>query len=282
MLPERTHQDPAEQDPTDKARESAGSSAKISIAILACNEAENLRRTLPSVAWADELVLVDSGSTDDTVAIAREFGAKVFLESWKGYGPQMNSAIDKCTGGWIFSLDADEVMTPELQAEIAELIAGNPQFDAYWAPRRNRIFGRWMRHGGQYPDYKLRLFRRGTARLPEDTEPHATPKWAGPKGKLRGDLLHYQYPTVALYVEHMNRYSSASVPLVLRKGRNCRGLVEFVAMIVVNPALTFVKNYFFRLGFLDGREGLLFHLYHSAYISWKYAKAWEPSSSTKR
>jgi len=250
---------------------------KLSIAILAMNEAENLRRTLPSVAWADELILVDSGSTDGTIEIAKEFGAKVHSEPWKGYGPQMNSAIDKCTGEWVFSLDADEVLTPELQASIQTLLAGKPEFDAYWVPRRNRIFGRWMRFGGQYPDYKLRLFRQGTARLPEDTEPHATPKWAGPKGKLSGDLLHYQYPTVALYVEHMNRYSSASVPLVLRKGRTCRGLVEFAAMTVVNPALTFVKNYCFRLGFLDGREGLLFHLYHSAYTSWKYAKAWEAS-----
>jgi glycosyltransferase involved in cell wall biosynthesis len=250
---------------------------KISFAILACNEAANLRRTLLSVAWADELVLVDSGSTDDTVSIAEEFGARVFSEPWKGYGPQMNSAIDKCTSQWVFSLDADEELTPELQEEIQTLIKGQPPFDAYWIPRRNQIFGRWMRHGGLYPDYKLRLFRQGTARLPEDTEPHATPKWAGPKGKLRSDLLHYQYPTVALYIEHMNRYSSASVPLVLRKGRNCLGLFEFVAMTVLNPILTFTKNYFFRAGFLDGREGLLFHLYHSTYISWKYAKAWQIS-----
>ena len=250
---------------------------KISIAILACNEAANLRRTLPSVAWADELILVDSGSTDDTVSIAEGFGAKVFSEPWKGYGAQMNSAIDKCTSEWVFSLDADEELTPELQAEIKALLKGEPKFNAYWVPRRNQIFGRWMRHGGQYPDYKLRLFRQGTARLPEDTEPHATPKWSGPKGRLQGDLLHYQYPAVALYIEHMNRYSSASVPLVLRKGRSCLGISEFIAMAVINPVLTFVKNYIFRAGFLDGREGLLFHLYHSSYISWKYSKAWEVS-----
>lgn len=248
---------------------------KLSIALLACNEARTIRRVLESVAWADELVLVDSGSTDGTIEIAREFGAKIYSEPWKGYGPQMNSAIDKCSNPWIFSLDADEELTPDLQAEIRALLAGKPAFDAYWIPRRNQIFGRWMRYGGQYPDYKLRLFRQGTARLPEDTEPHATPKWAGPKGRLKGDLLHYQYPTVALYVEHMNRYSSASVPLVLRKARGYRGLGEFLAMGVANPALTFLKNYILRLGFLDGREGLLFHLYHSAYISWKYAKAWE-------
>jgi glycosyltransferase involved in cell wall biosynthesis len=257
--------------------------APLSVALLAHNEAANVRRTLESVAWAAEIVLVDSGSTDETVAIATEFGCKVFVEPWKGYGPQMNSAIDKCTCPWVFSLDADEVLTLELQSEIQTLILApdQPAFDAYWVPRRNRIFGRWMRHGGQYPDYKLRLFRQGTARLREDTEPHATPKWDGPKGKLRGDLLHFQYPTVALYVEHMNRYSSASVPLVLRKGRTCSGLAEFLAMAVLNPILTFVKNYVFRFGFLDGREGLLFHLYHSAYISWKYAKAWETTRSGK-
>ena len=110
---------------------------KLSIAILACNEAANLRRTLPSVSWADELVLVDSGYTDDTIAIARSFGAKVFSEPWKGYGPQMNSAIDKCTSPWVFSLDADEELTPELQTEIQSLLKSKPAFDAYWVPRRN-------------------------------------------------------------------------------------------------------------------------------------------------
>ncbi len=256
----------------------------LSIALLACNEAATMRRVLESVRWADEIVLVDSGSTDGTLAIAEEFGVKIFSEPWKGYGPQMNSAIDKCSCDWIFSLDADEELTPELGAEIRALLAAKPKLDAWWAPRRNQVFGRWMRHGGQYPDYKLRLFRRGTARLREDTEPHATPKWDGPKGRLKNDLLHYQYPTLAVYLEHMNRYSSASVPLVLRKGRGYRSLAGFLAMGVANPLLTFMKNYFLRLGFMDGREGLLFHLYHSGYVSWKYAKAWEASrgESSKR
>ena len=249
----------------------------LSIALLACNEAATMRRVLESVRWADEIVLVDSGSTDGTLAIAEEFGVKIFSEPWKGYGPQMNSAIDKCSCDWIFSLDADEELTPELGAEIRTLLAAKPKLDAWWAPRRNQVFGRWMRHGGQYPDYKLRLFRRGTARLREDTEPHATPKWDGPKGRLKNDLLHYQYPTLAVYLEHMNRYSSASVPLVLRKGRGYRSLAGFLLMGVANPLLTFMKNYVLRLGFLDGREGLLFHLYHSGYVSWKYAKAWEAS-----
>jgi len=254
----------------------------LSIAMVACNEAANIARTLESVKWADEIVVVDSGSTDQTVKIAEGYGARVIREPWKGYGGQMNSALDHCRSEWLFSLDADEVMTPELADEIQTLLSGEPEFSAYWTPRLNLIFGRWMRHGGFYPDRKLRLFRKGTARLPEDTEPHATPKTTAPSGKLKHDLLHYQYPTLALYIEHMDRYSSQSVPLVLRKGRTSRGLAAFVFNIVVNPAVMFVKNYVFRLGFLDGREGLLVNLYHSAYISWKYAKAWEASRETRK
>ena len=182
----------------------------------------------------------------------------------------------------IFSLDADEALSPELQAEIQALLRGTAEFQAYWVPRRNQILGRWMRYGGLYPDLKLRLFRQGTARLPEDRDYHAALGWSGPKGRLRGDLLHYQYPTIEVYVEHMNRYSTASVPLALRKGRDCRSLPQFLAMAIANPVLTFLKNYFVRGGFLDGREGLLFHLYHSAYVSWKYAKAWEASRDREK
>jgi glycosyltransferase involved in cell wall biosynthesis len=248
---------------------------KISVPIVAFNEAANLRRTLESVAWADEIVVVDSGSTDETVAIAQEFGARVFVLPWPGYGPGVNSAIDRCTGEWIFTLDADEVATPELSAEIRALLSGQPEFDAYWVPRLNLFLRRWMRHGGVYPDPKLRLFRRGTARLREDTEPHATPKWDGPTGRLRSHMLHYAYPTLEMYLEHMDRYSSQSVRLVLRRGKTSLGLAAFTVNLLLNPLATFIYNYFFRLGFLDGREGFLFHLYHSVYVSWKYAKAWE-------
>jgi glycosyltransferase involved in cell wall biosynthesis len=246
---------------------------KLSVAILTFNEASNIRRTLESVAWADELVVVDSGSTDETLTIAQQFGAKIYPEPWKGYGRQVNSALDKCTSPWMFLLDADEVMTPELVGEIRSLLAGQPEYRAYTVPRLNQIFGRWMRHGGLYPDRKLRLFQPGTARLP-DTDYHAAPKWNGPIGRLRSDLLHYQYPTLSIYIEHMDRYSSASVPLLLRRGKTSRSLPAFLVWVVLNPVLTFLYNYFCRLGFLDGREGLLFHLYHSVYVSWKYAKAW--------
>lgn len=268
---------------------------RISVPIVACNEAANLRRTLASVAWVDEIVLVDSGSTDETLDIAGEFNARIFVEPWKGYGPQVNSAIDKCTGEWILALDADEVVTPQLRSEIRallslqddpdlsalELAPPEPEFDAYWIPRLNLVLGRWMRHGGIYPDPKLRLFRRGTARLREDTEPHATPKWGGPKGQLKAHMLHYAYPNLDVYLEHMVRYSTASIPLVLGNGKTSRSLPTFLANTFLNPVATFVYNYFLRLGFLDGREGFLFHLYHSVYVSWKYAKAWQAVRSGK-
>ncbi len=249
---------------------------KISVPIVAFNEGANLRRTLESVAWVDEIVVLDSGSTDDTVAIARESNARIFVERWRGYGPGVNSAMDKCTGEWLLALDADEVVTPELRAEIEALMAqAKPEYDAYWIPRLNLFMGRWMRHGGVYPDPKLRLFRRGIARLREDTEPHATPKYDGPTGRLKAHMLHYAYPTLATYLEHMDRYSSASVPLVVRRGKTSRGLLAFIANTFLNPVGTFAYNYFLRLGFLDGREGFLFHLYHSVYVNWKYVKAWQ-------
>ena len=247
---------------------------QLSVAIVACNEAANIGRVLASVQWADEIVLLDSGSTDDTVAIAQSFGAKIFVEKWRGYGPGVNSALDKCTMPWILNIDADEVVTPELAENIRRLLTSDPPLNAYTVPRLNLIFGRWMKHGGLYPDRKLRLFRNGAARLREDTEPHATPKTTERVGQLHGDLLHYQYPTMQVYLEHMKRYSSASVPLLLRKRKTSSSLLAFWGNTVLRPAWTFFYNYVIRLGFLDGREGLLFHMNHAIYVNWKYAKAW--------
>jgi glycosyltransferase involved in cell wall biosynthesis len=249
----------------------------LSIAMIAMNEEANLPRTLESVKWADEIVVVDSGSKDRTIEIAQSFGAKTSYHAFGGHGEQKNVALDLCTSDWIFLLDADEVMTPELQEEIKRLLSckdGEPQFGAYWVKRLNLYFGRWVRHGGFYPDRKLRLFRRGAARLSEGVGPHSTPQFAGAKGRLKGDMLHYAYPTMGIYLEHMDRYSSDIAPLLAAKGRVSRGWASFLWNAVANPAATFVYNYIFRLGFLDGREGLILHINHSVYIHWKFIKAW--------
>lgn len=230
-------------------------------------------RTLASVAWADEIVVLDSGSTDRTCEIAKSFHAKFYSEAWKGFAAQKNSALAKAMGDWILSLDADEEVEARLAEEIRETLAANPSVEGFWIPRKNFFLGRWMRHGGFYPDRKLRLFRRG-AGLFEDRLVHEDARVTGTTATLRYNLLHQAYPTLDSYLEHMNRYSSLGAQMLINKQR--RVGFSFTS-IVVRPLLTFIYNYFLRFGFLDGREGLLLHLYHARYVSWKYAKAWEQS-----
>jgi glycosyltransferase involved in cell wall biosynthesis len=250
----------------------------LSVAIITRNEQTNLERTLDSVAWADEIVVLDCGSSDRTEEIARKFRARFFVEEWKGFAAQKNSALEKCACDWLLSLDADEALSDELAKEIWELLEGDPPFDGYALPRRNLFLGRWMRFGGFYPDLKLRLFRRGAAEF-EARPVHETVHFPGKAGRLKGDMVHHAYPTLADYVAHMDRYSTLGAEQVVSTGKWGRRLPAFAANVVLNPAATFVYNYVFRLGFLDGREGLLLHLYHSVYVSWKYAKAWERGRS---
>jgi glycosyltransferase involved in cell wall biosynthesis len=253
----------------------------LSVAIITLNEAENLSRTLASVEFADEIVVVDSGSTDRTVEIARSFKAKVFSETWTGFAKQKNSAIDKCGGTWVLSLDADEELTEELQTEIRGMLEADeqitPQVDGYRLRLRHMFLGRWMRYGGYYPDLKLRLFRRvtnsGVTHF-TDRPVHESVTVTGRVETMKKDFLHHGYPNLEIYLEHMNRYSTLGARIVAAKGKISRSWPAFLWNVALVPKLTFVWNYIFRLGFLDGREGLLLHLYHSAYVSWKYAKAW--------
>jgi glycosyltransferase involved in cell wall biosynthesis len=282
---------------------------RLSVVIIAFNEEANLGRTLASVQplVADgkgEIIVVDSGSTDRTVEIAKSFGAKVFIEGWKGFAAQKNSAIDKAQGDWVLSLDADEEADLQLQPAIQELldaldrlsalgkradelsasiakpaseidVVPHADFAGLWIPRKNEFLGRWIKHGGFWPDPKLRLFRRGKGKF-EDRAVHEHVQVEGITRSIQsGTLLHHSYPTLSDYIEHMNRYSSLGAEMVVAKGN---GKVRFsAANIVLRPLATFLYNYFFRLGFLDGREGLLLHLCHATYVSWKYAKAWELS-----
>jgi len=277
----------------------------LSVVIITHNEEANIGRTLTSVQplIADgkgEIIVVDSGSTDRTVEIAKSFGAKVFVEEWKGYAAQKNSAIDKAAGDWILSLDADEELGSGLAGEVyaamrgrlgADLIEGDsleviekvmaieetPERGGtsfpigFWIPRKNFFLGRWIKHGGFWPDTKMRLFRKGGARF-ENRLVHEDAKLKeGISRQLEHALVHNSYPTLTDYIDHMNRYSSLGAEMAVAKGR--RGFSVF--NIALRPLATFIFNYFFRLGFLDGREGLLLHLYHAVYVSWKYAKAWE-------
>ena len=249
----------------------------LSVVLITFNEEANLARTLASVKplvenGQGEIIVVDSHSTDRTVEIAKSFGAKVFVEDWKGFAAQKNSAIDKATGDWILSLDADEEASLELITAIKSVAE---EATGYLIPRKNFFLGRWMRHGGFWPDPKLRLFKKGAARF-EDRAVHEDARLgSGVAGELRGALLHHAYPTLADYIEHMNRYSTLGAEMAVANGYRGFSFIN----IVIRPVATFVYNYIFRLGFLDGREGLLLHVYHSIYVSWKYAKAWEMKQS---
>jgi glycosyltransferase involved in cell wall biosynthesis len=296
---------------------------QLSVVIITFNEEANIGRTLQSVQplVADgkgEIIVVDSGSSDRTVEIAKSFGAKVFVEEWKGFAAQKNSAIEKAEWNWILSLDADEsleegtsdtirILTSkpdgltetELQnlarslggdsLDTVEAVMANEEaldaplskkpddiplaLSGYWFPRKNHFLGRRIKHGGFWPDQKLRLFRRGYGRF-EDRAVHETVKIDGYTVKVnRGAIVHHSYPTLSDYIEHMNRYSSLGAEMVVAKGKVRFSFIN----IVLRPLFTFIYNYFLRLGFLDGREGLLLHLYHAVYVSWKYAKAWEIS-----
>lgn len=287
----------------------------LSVVLITHNEEGNLARTLESVRplvrdGQGEIIVVDSGSTDRTLEIAKSFGAKISVETWKGYAAQKNSAIEKATGEWILSLDADEELDGQLQQSIASTLEGLKRVEALehqadvdpfimegaqaevaeyigvkagrdlvgiWMARKNEFLGRWIKHGGFWPDPKLRLFRQGCGRF-EERAVHETVKVTGQTTTLKhGAILHHSYPTITDYVDHMNRYSSLGAEMVVAEGRTRFSVVN----ITIRPCLTFVYNYFFRLGFLDGREGRLLHLYHAVYVSWKYAKVWELTHSRK-
>ena len=273
---------------------------KLSVVLITHNEERNLGRTLESVKplVADgrgEIIVVDSGSTDRTVEISETYGAKVFLEEWKGFAAQKNSALDKASGDWILSLDADEEVEPTLAEEIGHYILGRARestqdgvpnrtialiattITGLWIPRKNHFLGRWIKHGGYWPDRKLRLFRRGAARF-ENRLVHEDVKLEGQAHELNGALLHHSYPTVSDYIEHMNRYSTLGAEMVVAKGP-----VHFTAInLTLRPLATFIYNYLLRLGFLDGKPGFLLHVNHSIYVAWKYAKAWELSRAKAR
>ncbi len=272
---------------------------RLSVVLITLNEEANLARTLASLAplctgTNTEIIIVDSGSTDQTAAIARQFGARFVTEAWQGFAAQKNSAIASAAGDWVLSLDADEELSAGAAAAILRVLHADATGDAsirasmqsisgFRLPRQNFFLGRWMRHGGYWPDPKLRLFRRGSAEF-EPRAVHEDLQLRGAAADLAAHtharkedvaLLHHAYPTLSSYLEHMNRYSSLGAEMATAK----RPQGFSFANLVLRPLLTFMYNYVFRLGLLDGREGLLLHLNHALYVSWKYAKAWEISRS---
>lgn len=223
----------------------------LSVIIITKNEARHLAACLQSVSFAREIIVLDSGSTDGTVDIAKQFGAVVRQSAdWPGFGPQKNRALDAATQPWVLSIDADERVTPELRQEIIETLA-TPSCDGYFVPRLSELCGQPIRHSGWWPDYVLRLFRREKGRF-TDVAVHERAEVRGQTSKLQACLLHYPYETLDALIQKMNRYSTDAAHMMFAKGKRAG-----VLSIVGHSVWTFIRIYLLRRGFLDGRYGFV-------------------------
>ena len=239
----------------------------LSIVIITKNEQAMIRRCLGSAAWATEIVVLDAGSSDDTVQIARQSGAKVHIApDWPGFGPQKNRALALATGDWVLSLDADEWVTPELRAEIERAIAAPGPHAAFKIPRLSSYCGRFMRHSGWWPDYVTRLFSRGQARFSDDMV-HERLIVDGTVGVLREPLRHEAIRDLDEALVKMNAYSTAGA--MMRFGR---GKTASLAGAVWHGAWTFFRTYVLRAGFLDGREGFMLAVSNAEGAYYRYLK----------
>ncbi|OGE72394.1 hypothetical protein A3H40_04080 [Candidatus Daviesbacteria bacterium RIFCSPLOWO2_02_FULL_38_15] len=247
---------------------------KISVALAVFNEEDNLRNCLESVkAFAWEIIIVDGGSTDKTLDVAKKFGAKVILANNPiVFHINKNIAIDAAIGDWILQLDADEIVTDELRKEIIEKILEKPDVNGYWIPRRNFFMGRFLIKGGQYPDYTLRLYRRGKGRLPAK-DVHEQAEVEGKVGYLKNDLLHLRDKSFSTYMERFNRYTELLAYQLKESGvgRNIFFLIEY---IFIKPTYWFLKIYIRHRGYVDGFPGFTFALFSSLRFSVAYIKFW--------
>lgn len=243
---------------------------KISACVTTFNEEANIRRCLESLRWCDEIVVVDSFSTDRTVEICREYTPRVYQHEWLGYIGQKNLIRKLALHEWVLFVDADEEVSPELRDEIRRELAENgDRFAGYRFPRMVNYIGRWIRHGEWYPDIKLRLFRKDLG-YSGGTEPHDIVIVNGPVKTLRGNLYHYTYEDLHDHLETMNRFSTITAAEKF-KARSRFRWTDFL----FRPPLRFLKAYVLRRGFLDGRRGFLIALISAFGVCMKYAKLWE-------
>lgn len=241
--------------------------AKLSVILITKNEAENIRACLESVAWSDEIIVVDSGSSDATVEICEGFGARVYVHDWPGFGPQKNRALGYATHGWVFSIDADERVTPELRAAIEAVLRDGPEAcAAYRISRLSSYCGRFMRHSGWYPDRIVRLFKRDAARFSDDLV-HEKLQVEGQIGQLDGELLHYAFTDAEEVLQKVNHYSSAGAAMMQRRDRQAT-----LTGAVLRGLWSFIRTYFFRAGFLDGREGFMLAVSNAEGTYYRYIK----------
>lgn len=224
---------------------------RLSAIVITRNEEAHIGECLDSVAFADEIIVLDSGSTDQTCAIARARGARVEVSSdWPGFGPQKNRALDLASGDWVLSIDADERVPPELAQAIRTALLA-PEAEAYRIARLSNFCGRWIRHSGWWPDYVVRLFRRESGRF-TDAPVHERVEVQGRVGTLSGHFLHYPYASLEIFIDKINRYSTEAARAAFARGRRTSVLGPFG-----HGSWTFIRHYVLRRGFLDGWQGLV-------------------------
>lgn len=238
----------------------------LSVVVITRNEETNLRRCLESVKFADQIVVVDSGSTDATVGIAKSFNAEVHEIVWTGFGNAKQFALSKATSEWVLSIDADEEVSVDLTAEIKRIITQDDSVAAYEMPRLTNFLGKWIYHSGWYPDRVLRLFRRTSGRFTPDIV-HERVLVDGKVGRFTGNLLHYSYPSLEVYFEKFNRYTTEGAELEASRGKRA-GIFD----LTIRPGLAFIKHYISKAGFLDGIEGLTISVLSAVAVFVKYAK----------
>lgn len=238
----------------------------LSVCIITRNEARNIRDCLESVTWADEILVLDSCSEDDTEAICREYTEHFYInEEWLGFGVQKNRVLDLATSDWVLSLDADERVTPALRAEIETVMTQDSPIGVYQLPRQSYYCGRQMRHSGWWPDYVVRLFKRGHGRFSDDLV-HERLLFEGRPGRLSNPLTHFSYHDLSEVLERIERYSTAGAENQRDHKRGSLGKA------VTHAAFTFIKTYLLRLGFLDGREGFMVAVSNAETVYYRYLK----------
>jgi (heptosyl)LPS beta-1,4-glucosyltransferase len=242
---------------------------KVSVTVITKNEAADIGRALASVGWADEIIVVDSGSADDTAAIARRYTDRVVVRDWPGYAAQKTYAGSIASNDWILSIDADEVVTPELAHEVRATLATDPSEAAFRIPRVTWYLGRWVRTTDWYPDYQIRLYDRRRADW-ADRYVHESVTPRGPVGRLRGEFQHYAYRDISDHLETIDRYTTYAARQMHEAGRRA-GFFELAA----HPPLAFLRNYIARGGIRDGIAGLIISALNSYYVFLKFAKLWE-------
>ena len=243
---------------------------KITATVITFNEEHNIAAALESLSWADEIIVVDSESKDRTVEIARRFTDRLFVRAWPGYSAQKNFAAEQANNDWIFSLDADERVSPELTTRILELKSrSEPEPAGFEMPRRTFYLGRWIKHSGWWPDHKVRLYDRRRSRWRGDFV-HESLGVDGSVNRLDGNLLHYTVRDASEHHLRMDRYTTLAAEELFTRGKRAS-----MSSLFVSPAVVFLRSYLFKLGFLDGIPGVAIARFAAHYEFLKNLKLWE-------